>query len=64
MLQLVCEIFLALVTVFLVYLAFRKIFIGDNIITSVSEEESKDSENKFKSDIDNTDNNVKKSKKL
>lgn len=54
MLQLVCEIFLALVVVFLIYLAFRKIFVKDAYVTFL-EEEREDLEKKIDSNVDNRD---------
>lgn len=54
MLQLVCEIFLALVVVFLIYLAFRKIFIKDAYVTFLKEERE-DLEKKIDSNGDNRD---------
>ncbi len=54
MLQLVCEIFLALVVVFLIYLAFRKIFTKDACVTSLKEERE-DLEKKSDSNGNNRD---------
>lgn len=55
MLQLVCEIFLALVVVFIIYLAFRRIFVKDNLMSSLKEDENRDLDNNFDSENDNKD---------
>lgn len=60
MLQLVCEIFLALVVVFIIYLAFRRIFVKDNAISSPKEEENSGFDNNFDSKNDNKDINKKR----
>ena len=60
MLQLVCEIFLALVVVFIIYLAFRRIFVRDSLISSLKEEENGDFDNNFDSKNDNKDINKKR----
>ena len=59
MLQLVCEIFLALVVVFIIYLAFRRIFVKDNLMSSLKEDENRDLDNNFDSENDNKDINKK-----
>ncbi len=59
MLQLVCEIFLALVVVFIIYLAFLRIFVKDNAISSLKEEENREFDNNFDSKNDNKNINKK-----
>ena len=50
MLQLVCEIFLALAVVFLGYLAFRNIFIKCEATISPEEDKNKDLDRNSESD--------------
>lgn len=51
MLQLVCEIFLALVLVFLLYLTFRRLFKTDELTDALKKEENKAFERDKKKNI-------------